>query len=68
MDEKQALDILNQGINVGLGAGAFKNSRDVAVLSQALEVLAKFLVAQEDANKYSPHAELVEDKPTKKLK
>jgi hypothetical protein len=35
MNEKQALDIINQGINVGLGAGAFKSSKDVAIVSQA---------------------------------
>lgn len=45
MDEKQALDVLNQGMNVALSAGAFKNTRDVSIISQALEVLAKFLVA-----------------------
>jgi hypothetical protein len=66
MDEKQALDILNQGINVGLGAGAFKNSKDVAIVSQAIEVLAKFLQANESRPK--AYAELVEDVPTKKSK
>lgn len=62
MNEKQALDIINQGINVGLGAGAFKSSKDVAIVSQALDVLARFV----DANQ--SRAELVEDIPTKKGK
>lgn len=48
MDTKQALDVLNQGVNVAVGAGAFKNSRDVAVLAQSIEVLANYFQAQEE--------------------
>ena len=51
MNEKQAFDIVNQGINLALSNGAFKNSRDVAIISQALEVVAKFLVANEELTK-----------------
>ena len=50
MNEKQALDIVSQGINVALGNGAFKNTRDVAILSQALEVLANHFMAVESAD------------------
>ena len=53
MDIKQALDVVNQGINVAVGAGAFKNARDVAVLAQSIEVLANYFQAQDGAKEVS---------------
>lgn len=62
MDEKQALDVINQGINLAVSNGAFKNSRDVAIISQALEVVAKFLAA---ANPATPDVPMPVKKITK---
>lgn len=40
MEQKaQVLEILTQAINIAVGAGAYKNSKDVAVINQALEFL-----------------------------
>ena len=47
MNEKQALDVLGQGINMALAAGAFKNAKDVAILSQATDILVKYIADQE---------------------
>lgn len=54
MDEKQALDVINQGINLAVSNGAYKSSKDVAVLSQAIEVLAKALVGREEKSTEPP--------------
>ena len=41
MELKQAVEVLNQAIQIALGAGAFKNTKDVAIIHQALEVVVK---------------------------
>lgn len=51
MDEKQALDILIQGVNIGVGSGAFKNTKDVAIINQSIEILSKYFVASEEGTK-----------------
>lgn len=43
MEVKQAVEILNQAIDMSVAAGAFKASRDVTVVNQALQVVAQFV-------------------------
>lgn len=39
--KEQVLEILTQAINIAVGSGAFKNTKDVAVINQALEFVEK---------------------------
>jgi len=41
MEVKQGMEILNQAVQIALGNGAFKNTKDVAIIHQALEVVAQ---------------------------
>lgn len=47
MEVKQALSIVNQGIEIALGSGAFKKTRDVALLSEAIDSLASYIMKYE---------------------
>ena len=48
MNEKQALEVLVQGINIALGNGAFKNTKDVAIINTAMETLTQFVIGSEE--------------------
>lgn len=39
--KEQVLEILTQAINIAVGSGAFKNTKDVAVINQALEFVGE---------------------------
>ena len=39
METKQAMEIIRQGINIALGAGAFKSTQDVAIIHTAFETI-----------------------------
>lgn len=41
VNKKQVVEILTQAINIAVGSGAFKNTKDVAVINQALDALTE---------------------------
>lgn len=41
MELKQAVEVVGQAINLAVGSGAFKSTQDVAVIHQALGVIAQ---------------------------
>jgi len=47
METKQAVEVVHQAVQIALGSGAFKNTKDVTVIHQALEQLAKGLKVDE---------------------
>ena len=47
MELKQAIEVVTQAINIAVGSGAFKNTKDVAVINTALESIVKFKQEQE---------------------
>lgn len=49
MGEVQALNILGQAIDVAVSAGAFKSSKDVAVVEHAKSVLNSYFETKADA-------------------
>jgi len=48
MEVNQALEVLDQAINVALSAGAFKSTKDVTVIAHALEVVRQNLSTKEE--------------------
>lgn len=49
--KEQVLGIITQAINIAVGSGAFKNTKDVAVINQALEFLEKDYTVQGEDDK-----------------
>lgn len=46
--KEQVLAIITQAINIAVGTGAFKNTKDVAVVNSALEFLENDYGSSED--------------------
>ena len=47
MSEEQAVQVLKQGVDVALSAGAFKSTQDVVIIARALEVLGEYTKQKE---------------------
>ena len=43
MELNQAVEVLEQAINVALGQGAFKSTKDVTIIAHALELVKQNL-------------------------
>lgn len=51
MEEKQALEVLKQGISLALSNGGFKSPQDVAVVNTALMVFERGIEERENNEK-----------------
>jgi len=42
MELKQALEVLTQAINIAVGSGTFKTTKDVSIINVALDTILRF--------------------------
>jgi len=54
MELTQAVEVLSQAINLALGSGAFKSTRDVTIVHQALEVVTRVATVTPEVEEVKP--------------
>jgi hypothetical protein len=68
MEINQALSILSQAMDLAVGSGAFKASKDVAVIEAAKETLVKYVTGNETIKQLGNEEESPKDIGPKKAK